>query len=143
MSAAAVAVEWEPMPAEVQAALAPHVYALLPLAPTWLHRVTIGYNRDDADAASSLARPEYRRMRLDACADFLNATEERRAAIVLHEIVHAHVEPLRDAVFTVLNAVQPDPATRRMAEEHMRLALEGTVTDLTRAFLRAPDQEGA
>lgn len=137
-------VEWARwVPTEVRAALAPPLRRHLWLVPTWVHEIVVEWDEspegDDPPALQALGDPEYRQANLVVCPAFLGESPEVRDREVLHEIVHLSLEPLRALARTYAKAAadaDEESVAFKVAEEHIRTAVEGGVCDLTSALAR-------
>ena len=127
-------IDWSPsVPKEVAAIVAPMLDRWRCALPTWCHDLRILFDTELEEPAETQPQMEYRFAEITIGPDWLTEDAVARENILLHEICHLLTAPLVDFVDDALE-VEGDDA---LAAIVFRRAYEGTVQDLTRAFLDA------
>lgn len=133
----------EDVPAEIKAALQPHLDRWLGHAPTWCHEVIVHWAGEASDGADLRCEPvqEYRWARVTVYGSFLSRSLRDRSESVLHEMLHIALAPSDLVVHSLLDVLKEKvPELHAWANEQFRLAKESAVCDLTRA-IAGPLQE--
>lgn len=107
--------------------------------PPWIHTVNVLWQEEDDGVPVAIeTHEEYRCAKLIIRPSFLTAEEPTRSEYVLHELLHAAIQPTKSVVFDLAEATQlPDvnPALWRWVQETTRQANERAVQDLADAIL--------
>jgi hypothetical protein len=127
----------EAMPAEVVAAVRPHLDAWLVLLPTWVHVVRVGWDDAPDDkhggttAATMSCLPEYREVLLTVTSFWLSMDDAHRATLIRHELLHpaswTMLQAFNDAIVIVRRKNQD---LAKLLEEKFRVAEESAIQDL-------------
>jgi hypothetical protein len=130
------------MPVEVAEAVLPQLEAWAHLLPTWCHQVVLRWDPDNrADNFSVSTAQEYRWIKVTASPGFLAASPTERSDSVIHEFVHALLDP----VMEILDRLAEDApkGLQKYLKEERRRSLEATVCDITRSLSIAQGRETA
>lgn len=128
----------EEVPAEIRAAVEPHLTRWLGILPGWCEEIIMRWNADTTSASLQTdVRPEYRDVILEVCPSWLDLGEDSRECAVVHELCHVLAGPLvnftRDTIWQMSDE---GSALRGILQRECEKAFEGVVEDQARAFLR-------
>jgi hypothetical protein len=117
------------LPKHISKVVMPLVEKHRELLPTWCHSLSIVMTNDPCRAACE-SRPEYRGAQLHIGAYFMNDPDDERENTIVHEFIHVTLSPLDQMAYELVPKGNPEAA--EMAQEAIRRALEGVVSDFMR-----------
>lgn len=146
--AGVLTVAWDvTTPDDIRKVIEPILERWLWLVPSWCHELRVKFrNNPGDDELETVAKCEwhvqYRLAIITVEANWLTYTlaEDREKAIV-HELVHVATGPLCDQFDQLLEHVAPPQKLGDWADARHGDALEGVVSDLTRALLAGARRE--
>lgn len=101
-------------------------------APSQTESVSIRYDPNEGNLASTTPLPEYRTANIRIGNGIFSETGDERAIAILHEVLHQHIETLAVVFDGLVRATTTEgDALRAWAEETWRRAEEGVIAELS------------
>lgn len=125
-------VEVEPMPDEVRSAVLQSIAPVLRCVPAWLRQMTVAWDDDDTEHNARISADHvYRRATVYVCPPFLRLDARDRELVMVHEIVHMHLDVMHAGVLATVHAVTEEGSDlRSLAEQTVETAMESATEDL-------------